>query len=148
MFSCLAGPGVGSGRRREETEMPKEYRERTRKARALMQQRPELNYTQTLAEVDAEHGTRARGIDPALLAPYPDETGVTSKNSAGGSCPLMPRRSRRRAPKQSGVPSGRIARAAARGRAGTVRRAAANGTTGHAMPGWSTSTGIPGPCGA
>ena len=41
------------GRRREETEMPKNDRERTRKARTLMQQRPELNYTRALAEVDA-----------------------------------------------------------------------------------------------
>jgi hypothetical protein len=33
--------------------MPKNDRERTRKARALMQQRPGLNYTRALAEVDA-----------------------------------------------------------------------------------------------
>ena len=56
--------------------MPKNDRERTRKARALMQERPELNYTQALAEVDAAHAPRIQGIDPVLLAPYPDEDGV------------------------------------------------------------------------
>ena len=56
--------------------MPKNDRERTRKARALMQQRPELNYTRALAEVDAAHAPRERDVDPVLLAPYPDEDGV------------------------------------------------------------------------
>ena len=57
--------------------MPKNDRERTRKARALMQQRPDLNYTQALAEVDAAYAPRKLDIDPVLLAPYPDEDGVT-----------------------------------------------------------------------
>jgi hypothetical protein len=56
--------------------MPKNDRERTRRARALMQQRPELNYTRALAEVDAAHAPRERDVDPVLLAPYPDEDGV------------------------------------------------------------------------
>lgn len=59
--------------------MPKNNRERTRKARALMQERPELNYTQALAEVDAAHAAQAQPIDPVLLAPYPDEDGVVAE---------------------------------------------------------------------
>lgn len=56
--------------------MPKNDRQRTRKARALMRQRPGLLYTQALAEVDAAHAPRPQDIDPVLLAPYPDEDGV------------------------------------------------------------------------
>lgn len=41
-----------------------------------MQQRPELNYTRALAEVDSAHAPRERDVDPVLLAPYPDEDGV------------------------------------------------------------------------
>jgi hypothetical protein len=82
MFWCLAGPAWG-GRRREETEMPKNDRERTRKARALMQQRPELNYTRALAEVDAAHAPRERDVDPVLLARIPMRMASSSRNSVG-----------------------------------------------------------------
>jgi hypothetical protein len=69
--------------------MPKNDRERTRKARALMQQRPELNYTRALAEVDAAHAPRERDVDPVLLAPYPDEDGVVVEE-LGWSGPSAP----------------------------------------------------------
>lgn len=63
--------------------MPKNDRERTRKARALMQQRPELNYTRALAEVDAAHAPRERDVDPVLLARIPMRMASSSRNSVG-----------------------------------------------------------------
>jgi hypothetical protein len=62
--------------------MPKNDRERTRKARALMQQRPELNYTRALAEVDAAHAPRERDVDPVLLARIPMRM-ASSRDSVG-----------------------------------------------------------------
>jgi hypothetical protein len=63
--------------------MPKNDRERTRKARALMQQRPELNYTRALAEVDAAHAPREQDVDPVLLARIPMRMASSSRNSVG-----------------------------------------------------------------
>jgi hypothetical protein len=76
--------------------MPKNDRERTRKARALMQQRPELNYTRALAEVDAAHAPRERDVDPVLLARIPMRMASSSRNSVGASCPPMQPRPRGR----------------------------------------------------